>query len=221
MSETEFDEFCEMYSEFKLPFFMNTRPETITEYRAKKLKEVNCSRVNIGVEHGNPKFRAEVVDRKYKNEFAINAFNLMFDAGISTVANSIVSYPDETRELVFDTIELARKLKCDDLNAFTFAPYHGTSLRLLCEDKNYINPDTLVHIYIHDSMLTMPTLSKPEIRGLMKTFVFYARLPRNYWKEIKLAELETKEGLAKYDELLTLYSETKSDTTAALPDPVT
>ena len=207
MSDSEFDEFCEMYSEFKLPFFMNTRPETITEYRAKKLKEVNCSRVNIGVEHGNQKFRADVVGRNYKNEFAIKAFNLMFDAGISTVANSIVGYPDETRELVFDTIELARKLKCDDLNAFTFAPYHGTSLRLLCEDKNYIDPDALAHIYTHDSMLTMPTLSKSEIRGLMKTFVFYARLPKSCWEEIKLAELETKEGLAKYDELLTLYSE--------------
>ena len=101
----------------------------------------------------------------------------------------------------------ARKLKCDDLNAFTFAPYHGTSLRLLCENKNYINPDALAHIYTHDSMLTMPTLSKPEIRGLMKTFVLYARLPKSYWEEIKLAELETKEGLAKYDELLTVYSE--------------
>ena len=41
MSEKEFDEFCEMYLEFKLPFFMNTRPETVTVRRAKKLKEVN------------------------------------------------------------------------------------------------------------------------------------------------------------------------------------
>ena len=119
----------------------------------------------------------------------------------------VSSHPGVEEPDALTTIELARKLKCDDLNAFTFAPYHGTSLRLLCEDKNYINPDTLVHIYIHDSMLTMPTLSKPEMRGLMKTFVFYARLPRSYWKEIKLAELETKEGLAKYDELLTLYRE--------------
>ena len=204
----ELKELIEKYrieSEFKLPFFMNTRPETITAYRAKKLKEVNCSRVNIGVEHGNQKYRADVVGRQYKNEFAINAFNLMHDAGISTVANSIVGYPDETRELVFDTIELARKLKCDDLNAFTFAPYHGTSLRLLCESKNYINPDALAHIYTHDSMLTMPTLSKPEIRGLMKTFILYARLPKSYWEEIRLAEQETKEGLEKYDELMTLY----------------
>ena len=204
MSESEFDEFCEMYSEFKLPFFMNTRPETITAYRAKKLKEVNCSRVNIGVEHGNQKYRADVVGRNYKNEFAVNAFNLMYDAGISTVANSIIGYPDETRELVFDTIELARKLKCDDLNAFTFAPYHGTSLRVLCETKNYVTPDALAHIYTKDSMLTMPTLSKPAIRGLMRTFVLYVRLPKSYWKEIELAEAETDEGHAKYEELMAL-----------------
>ena len=119
MSEKEFDEFCEMYSEFKLPFFMNTRPETVTSRRAKKLKEVNCHRVNIGVEHGNQKFRADVVGRAYKNELAINAFNYMYDEGISTVSNSIVGYPDETRELIFDSIELARKIKCDDMNAFT------------------------------------------------------------------------------------------------------
>jgi hypothetical protein len=47
----------------------------------------------------------------------------MFNVGLSTIANSVAGYPDETRKLIFDTIELARKLKCDDLNAFNFAPY--------------------------------------------------------------------------------------------------
>ena len=205
MSEKEFDEFCEMYSEFKLPFFMNTRPETVTERRAKKLKEVNCHRVNIGVEHGNHKFRADVVGRAYKNDLAIKAFDFMYDAGISTVSNSIVGYPDETRELIFDSIELARQLKCDDMNAFTFTPYHGTSLRGLCEKKKYLNKEALAHIYVKDSLLSMPSISKEEIKGLMKTFVLYARLPRSYWKEIKLAEAETDEGNQKYFELMDLF----------------
>ena len=205
MSEKEFDEFCEMYSEFKLPFFMNTRPETITERRAKKLKEVNCNRVNIGVEHGNYNFRSKVVGRSYNNDLAIRAFDLMYEAGISTVSNNIVGYPDETRELIFDTIELTRKLKCTDINAFTFSPYHGTSLRELCEKKNYLDKDTLAHIYVEDSLLNMPTISKEEIRGLMKTFVLYARLPRSYWKNIKIAETETSEGIKKYNELMNLY----------------
>ena len=51
----------------------------------------------------------------------------------------------------------------------------------------------------------MPSISKEEIRGLMKTFVLYARLPRSCWKEIKIAEMETKEGINKYHELKNLY----------------
>ena len=206
MSEKEFDEFCEIYSEFKLPFFMNTRPETVTARRARKLKEVNCHRVNVGVEHGNYKFRVEVVGRAYKNELAIKAFELFYEVGVSTVSNNIVGYPDETRELIFDTIELTRKLKCTDINAFTFTPYHGTSLRGLCEKKNYLEKDTLGHIYVQDSLLNMDSISKEEIRGLMKTFVLYARLPRSYWKNIKIAEAETSEGLEKYNELMNLYT---------------
>jgi len=205
MSEKEFDEFCEMYSEFKLPFWMNTRPETVTERRAKKLKEVGCERTNIGVEHGNQKFRADVVGRGYKNEIAIRAFDIMYDVGLSTQSNNIVGYPDETRELIFDTIELTRNLKCKDINAFTFTPYHGTALRDICERKNYIDKESLSYIFATDSMLTMPTISKEEIRGLIKTFVLYARMPRSYWKEIKIAESETDEGVKKYNELMNLY----------------
>ena len=205
MSEKEFDEFCEMYSEFKLPFFMNTRPETITERRAKKLKEVNCHRVNIGVEHGNHKFRAEIVGRKYKNEIAIKAFELMHEAGISTVSNNILGYPNETRELIFDTIELTRKLKCNDINAFTFIPYQGTSLRGMCEKKKYLDKEKLASIYETDSLLDMPTISKQEIGGLVKTFLLYARLPRRLWKEIRLAEKPTEEGQNKFNELMTIF----------------
>jgi len=213
MSEKEFDEFCEMYSEFKLPFFMNTRPETINEKRAKKLKEVNCHRVNIGVEHGNPKFRTEVVGRNYKNELAINSFRIMHDSGISTVSNNILGYPGETRELIFDTIELARKLKCDDINAFTFIPYQGTSLRELAEEKKYIDKETLASIYETDSLLKMPTISKKEIGGLIKTFVLYSRLPKSYWKDIKIAESSTEEGNKKFEELISIYKKDFKDAT--------
>jgi len=205
MSEKEFDEFCEMYSEFKLPFFMNTRPETVTEKRAKKLKEVGCHRVNIGVEHGNQNFRINIVGRNYKNEIAIKAFEMMYEVEISTVSNNIVGYPDETRELVFDTIELTRKLKCNDINAFTFIPYQGTSLRGLCEEKKYLEKDKLASIYERESLLKMPSISKKEIGGLVKTFVLYARLPKRLWRDIKIAESSTDEGNKKFEELMTLF----------------
>ncbi len=129
----------------------------------------------------------------------------MHNAGISTALNNIIGYPDETRELIFDTIELSRKIKSSGINAYIFAPYKGTQLRNLCETKGYIDSETLAHIYTKDSILKMPSLTKEEIRGLSKTFVFYARLPKSYWGEIELAERGTDEGLNKHSELLSLY----------------
>ena len=71
--------------------------------------------------------------------------------------------------------------------------------------KKYLDKGTLGHIYVKDSLLNMPSISKEEIRGLMKTFVLYARLPRSYWKDIKIAESETKKGIKKYNELMALF----------------
>jgi len=50
MNKSEFDAFCEMYKEIKLPFWMQTRPETINDYNMKKLSEVGLHRVSFGVE---------------------------------------------------------------------------------------------------------------------------------------------------------------------------
>ena len=53
MSKKELDEFCEMYSDINLPFWMQTRPETITDENMSKLKKVGLHRISFGVEHGN------------------------------------------------------------------------------------------------------------------------------------------------------------------------
>ena len=47
----EFDEFCEMYKEINLPFWMQTRPETVTEEKIKKLQKVGLHRMAFGLEH--------------------------------------------------------------------------------------------------------------------------------------------------------------------------
>jgi len=205
MSKKEFDEFIEMYSDFKLPFFMNTRPETIDEYRAQKLKEVGCDRVNVGIEHGNEKYRREAIKRNLSNDVVIRAFHQIQDVGIPVVANNIIGYPDETRDLIFDTIELNRSLNCDDTNAFIFAPYHGTPLRELCVKKNYLAPDTLAEIYTKGSLLNMPSISKKEIEALCKTFVLYVKLPKKLYPLIRQAEADTDEGDRIYNELLEEY----------------
>ena len=75
-SPKQFDEFVETYSDYKFPFWIQTRAETITPYYLKKLKEVGLHRMSIGLEHGNEKFRKEVVSRNYPNAVIIKAFNI-------------------------------------------------------------------------------------------------------------------------------------------------
>ena len=64
----EFDEFCEMYKEINLPFWMQTRPETVTEEKIKKLQKVGLHRMAFGPEHGNEEFRKKILNEGGKTK---------------------------------------------------------------------------------------------------------------------------------------------------------
>ena len=107
--------------------------------------------------------------------------------------------PDETRDLIFDTINFVRKLpsKVDATGAFIFAPFHGTPLRELAVQKGYIKDDLICTSSItNESLLTMPSISANEIHGLAKTFSFYTKFPKERWPDIKIAEQNNDEGKA-------------------------
>ena len=206
-SDNEFDEFIKIYKEIKLPFWIQSRPETITEYKATKLKEVGCHRISLGLEHGNNEFRKKVLKKKFDNRTIIEASKFLADAGIPLTVNNIIGFPEETRELVFDTIELNRKLTFDTTNCATFAPFHGAALQKLCVKKGYISEDLIFGSINVDAPLDMPQLSRKEIKGLRRTFALYARMPKEFWPKIKGAEKYDEEGNRIFKELKTIYQE--------------
>ena len=57
-----------MYEDIGLPFWMQTRPETISDYKIKKLAEIGLHRISFGIEHGNEKFRRKLLDREWSNK---------------------------------------------------------------------------------------------------------------------------------------------------------
>lgn len=193
-SEEEFDEFCEMYKEFRLPFHMQTRPETITEYRVRRLKEVGLLRITFGLEHGNEEFRSKMLSRKVRNSVVIDKLNIVYDNGIPFAVNNIMGFPQETRDLVFDTIELNRRIKSDGINAFTFTPFHGTPLRKVSEELGFVKPEELSRCIGMPSVLKMPQFPPAEIEGIRRCFVLYVKMPKARWPDIKKAEELTPEG---------------------------
>lgn len=204
--KNEFEQFAEIYKDINLPFWCQTRVETVTKERLELLKEIGCARISFGLEHGNRDFRAKYLDRRMSNDVIINGLRLVKEAGIPFSVNNIMGFPHETYDLAFDTIRINREFDADDRNAYSFTPFAGTPLRKVCEDLGYIKSDVVVKSMVSDgSVLNMPQFSREKVMGLIKTFNMYVNFPESRWPEIKKAEAETKEGIKIYNNLKQEY----------------
>jgi anaerobic magnesium-protoporphyrin IX monomethyl ester cyclase len=194
-SEEEVLQFAEMYKEFGLPFWFNTRPENVTPRRLEAMREAGCYRISFGLEHGNETFRKKVLQRHPTNQQILEQFEVIADSGIAFSVNNIIGFPDETRDLVFETIEFNRLLHgYDTLTVSIFTPYHGTVLRDVAVAKGYLDKDSLTTHTTSSSLLRMPTMSPQEIDGLARTFTLYVELPKTLWPTIHRAERFDEEG---------------------------
>jgi len=193
----EIFDFCDMYEQFKIPFWFNTRPENCKLEYMKRLKEVGSYRISFGIECGNESFRNKVLLRKPTNKEIIQSFNDIEQSGIAFSVNLIIGFPGETRELVMETVELVRQIKgYDTITVSIFTPYRGTVLREIAVKNDWLDKD---HITIHttsSSVLRMPSpyLSSSEIDGLMRTIPLYVYFPKTEWEIIKRAEINDEEG---------------------------
>jgi radical SAM superfamily enzyme YgiQ (UPF0313 family) len=204
----EIREFAEKYREFKIPFWMNTRPETLDKEKLYLLKQMNCYRMSIGVECGNEEFRKNKLNRYISNIELIEKMDILAESGLAFSVNNIIGFPDETRDLIFDTIELNRRLHgYDALTVSIFTPYHGTKLREEAVKKGYLDSDVLTTHTTSSSLLRMPQLSAEEIDGLIRTFTMYVGFPKKWWRHIAKAEKFTEEGNKMFEKLKNIYQQ--------------
>jgi radical SAM superfamily enzyme YgiQ (UPF0313 family) len=207
LSNRELDEFCEMYSDIRLPFWMQTRPETISHDNVKRLAEVGLHRVSFGIEHGDEGFRARVLDRRWKNPDLIEALKIPHQYGVQFSVNNITGFPTETRELAMETVELNRHIDADNANLYSFTPFHGTPLRRMCEAMGLVSPDTITKCATDTPVFSQSQYTADEVMGLRKCFVLYLKFPKERWPEIRRAEADTPEGNRIYAELKREYQD--------------
>ena len=63
--------------DYKIPFWMNTRAETINEHRAQDLEEMNMLRMNVGIEHGNYEYRKKYLKETYQMNFKLEPLKFL------------------------------------------------------------------------------------------------------------------------------------------------
>ena len=205
---SEIMEFCDMYEEFRLPFWFNTRSETCEPDILARLKEVGCYRISFGIEAGNEEFRQKVLRRKISNAELIERFERIAESGIAFSLNIIIGMPGETRELVMDSIHLIRSISgYDALTVSIFSPYHGTVLRDVAVKNGWLDPFTVTTHTTARSVLKMPPpyLNADEIDSLAAMFPLYCYFPEVEWERIRRAETADAEGLRIREEYAEIY----------------
>jgi len=204
----EIFDFCKMYKDIKIPFWFNTRPENCTRENLNMLKKVGCYRISFGIECGNQHFREKVLKRTGTNKDIIKWFEIIADSGIPFSLNLIIGFPGETRDKVFDTINLVREIRnYDALTVSIFTPYHGTALRDISVRNGWLEDETITVHTTSSSLLKMPKpyLSSKEIDGLVRVIPLYTFFDKCDWGEIKKAEKFDFAGNEIYDRYAYLY----------------
>ena len=201
--------FLERYAEVKIPFWFNTRAETVNDEIVQMLEEVGCHRVSIGLECGNEEYRKNMLRRPVSNSKTIEACLKFKNSKIELSVNNIIGYPEETRSLIFDTIELNRDVRdATDAHSCTiFQPYRGTWLYEYCVKKGYWPKDKLAADLNFDPCISYPDITHDELKGLHRTFPYYIKFPKEDWPMIEKAEKFDEKGEETYQELHQIYQE--------------
>ncbi|MBS3075560.1 B12-binding domain-containing radical SAM protein [Candidatus Pacearchaeota archaeon] len=196
------EEFCKLYKEkINLPFSINLQPTLVREEELKKVIDVGCVNVCIGLESGSNKIRREILGRDYKNENVIKAFNFARKNKIRSSSFNMIGLPHETREDIFETIELNKQANPTSATVTFFHPYRGLELRDLCLREKLFNPAE-ENVYRGESCLSSPLISRQELSGIFKTFQLYLKLPKDYYDLIKIAEGDTEIAKEVYSKIL-------------------
>lgn len=199
---------AELYKkEIGLPFWCQSRPETITEEKIIILKEMNCADMQFGIEHGNTEFRSKMLNRHCSNDKMLEGFKIIEKYKIPYSVNNIIGFPEETRELIFDTIYFNRHLHPKTFNCYMFTPFRGTYLRNYCVDQGYLDKDASTMQLLDGADYKYKNISKDELYGLQRTFSLYCRFPESEFEKIRRAEKFDEEGNRVFKELSGIYYE--------------
>jgi len=190
MSSDRFEEFIEAYSKIKVPFFIESRVETVKPGYAEALEKINCTGVAMGVESGSLALRKNLLSRMMPDEKIIKGFKEFEKTNIRISANNIIGFPGESREDIMLTIEINRKINPDSVVVNAFRPYSGTKLRKICIDKELIPKEERAEDNRVYGAFYNGVLKAEELENIRKVFALYVTFPKNRWKEIRQAETD-------------------------------
>lgn len=123
-------EFCKLIIENKLSYIKwscFSRADTLNREMLEYMKMAGCSRIYFGMESGSEKV-LNYYNKNYAIDEAINDIVYCKKLGFETIGLFMVGSPIETKQDLFDSIQLAKNCQFDFITVFQFMMYPGTEI---------------------------------------------------------------------------------------------
>jgi len=141
------------------------------------MREAGLRHVVVGFESGNAQILKNI-KKGVTKEQAIQFCKDCKKLGLSIHGAFIMGLPGETKETIRETIEYAKMLDLNSIQASLASPYPGTEFYDLCKEQGWISSDSFLDEGGHQKcVINYPNLSNTEIFNSVEEFYnkFYFR----------------------------------------------
>lgn len=171
-----------------LPFLIYAGVNSLTEEKVKTLKDMGCVTIGMGIESGSEVIRRDVLNRRMSNEKIVRAFNMVKEHGIRVSAYNMIGLPFETRKNIFETIQMNRRCKPATSSVVFLEPYPKTEIHTIGVNNGFIEPGYVPVYRFLNPHIKEKLITHKELKGLLKTFTVYTRVPRLLYPLVRICE---------------------------------
>lgn len=112
----------------KLNIWAYARVDTVKDEFLDKLARAGFRWLALGIESGSKHVRDGVEKGRFGSEEILKVVRKIQAAGINVIGNYIFGLPDDTRESMLDTLDLALEARCEFANFYSAMAYPGSKL---------------------------------------------------------------------------------------------
>lgn len=161
LNSNHFMKLCELIIErgYNFNIWCYSRIDTVKEKYLATLKKAGVNWLALGIESANTKVRKDVVKGRFEDVDIRDIVQKIRDHDINVIANYIFGLPEDTKESMQMTLDLALEMNTEESNFYSAMAYPGSPLHGQAKEAGWKLPDQYAG-YSQHSYYTQPLPTK-------------------------------------------------------------